>query len=133
MAVTRRTALWPTALCETITNPLKGKLMNQRISPDDPAMRICAFCGSPRPEELLPQCAHGLVAIVRGKERQAFARLHVAFQAMHAQRAAAVVLLGNAVDKGNATIDHAPAFDDAGTNVIPLHERSVHTKRRANP
>lgn len=54
---------------------------------NEPVMRICAFCGSPRPEELLPQCAHGLVAIVRGKERQAFARLHVAFQAMPSTRA----------------------------------------------
>lgn len=92
---------------------------------NDLAMRVCAFCGSPRPEELLPQCAHGLVAIVCGKERRAFARLFVAFQVMHAQRAAALVLLGNAVDKGTATRDRAPAFDYVGENVIPLHDRDI--------
>ena len=92
---------------------------------DDPAIRVCIFCGSPKPQELLPQCAHGIVATVRGDERRAMARLHVAFQAMHAQRAAVMVVLGNAVTNGTASIDHAPMFDDAGDNVIPLHDRMI--------
>lgn len=109
----------------------KGQPVNN--NDNDPAMRVCTFCGSPRPEELLPQCAHGLVAIVRGKERQALARVHVAFQALYAQRAAAMVLLGNAVTKGTATIDHAPAFDNVGDNVISMYDRDVKTTRKAAP
>jgi hypothetical protein len=92
---------------------------------DDPAIRVCIYCGSPRPEELLPQCAHGIVATVRGNERRAAARLFVDFQTMHASRAAFITKLGLAVEKGTATIDHAPAFDHAGDNVVPLHDRDV--------
>jgi len=97
----------------------------KRQTNDDPAMRGCIYCGSPKPQELLPQCAHGIVATVRGDERRAMARLFVAFQAMHAQRAAVIAMLDKAVAKGAATIDHAPTFDDAGDNVIPLHNRAI--------
>jgi hypothetical protein len=96
---------------------------------DDPAIRICIYCGSPRPEELLPQCAHGIVATVRGNERRASAQLFVEFQAMHAARAAFIAKLDRAVATGTATIDHAPAFDDAGQNVIPLHDRTIMVAR----
>lgn len=92
---------------------------------DDPAMRVCIYCGSPRPEELLTQCAHGIVATVRGNERRAAARLFVDFQAMHAARAAFITKLEAAVENGKATIDHTPAFDDAGDNVVPLHDRAI--------
>jgi len=91
----------------------------------DPAMRVCIFCGSPKPQELLPQCAHGIVAMVRGDERRVMARPFVAFQAMHAQREAVIAMLDKAIAKGAATIDHAPTFDDAGGNVIPLHDRAI--------
>lgn len=97
----------------------------KRRTEDDPAIRVCIFCGSPKPQELLPQCAHGIVAVVRGDERRVMARLFVAFQAMHAQRAAVMVVLDKAVANGRATIDHAPTFDDAGDNVIPLHDRAI--------
>lgn len=96
-----------------------------KSSDDDPAMRVCIFCGSPKPEELLPQCAHGIVATVKGNERRAAAQLFVAFQAMHAARAALVAKLDEAVANGTAKIDDAPAFDDAGENVVPLHDRVV--------
>lgn len=92
---------------------------------NDPAMRVCTFCGSPRPEELLPQCAHGIVAVVRGDERRVMARLFVAFQAMHAQRAAVIAMLDKAMTNGRATIDHAPTFDDAGANVISMYDRAI--------
>lgn len=98
---------------------------------DDPAIRVCIYCGSPRPEELLQQCAHGIVATVRGKERRAAAQLFVEFQAMHAARAALIARLDVAVANGTATIDHAPAFDDAGDNVVPLHDRIVMAARSA--
>lgn len=92
---------------------------------DDPAIRVCIYCGSPNPEELLPQCAHGIVATVRGAERRAAAQLHVEFRAMHAARAALITKLDDAVAKGRATIDHMPPFEDAGDNVIPLHLRTI--------
>jgi hypothetical protein len=92
---------------------------------DDPAMRVCMFCGSPRPEELLPQCAHGMVAIVRGKERRLAARLHVEFRAMHAARVALFAAVHLAGAKGEADIDDAPQFEDAGDNVVPLHDRAI--------
>jgi hypothetical protein len=96
---------------------------------DDPAIRVCIYCGSPRPEELLPQCAHGIVATVRGNERRAAARLFVDFQTMHASRAAFIERLDEAVANGMATIDHAPAFDDVGDNVVPMHDRVVMVAR----
>lgn len=101
------------------------------MSADDPAIRVCIYCASPRPEELLPQCAHGIVATVRGAERRAAAQLFVEFQAMHAARAAFIAKLDRAVANGTATIDHAPAFDDAGENVVPLHERAIMVARGA--
>jgi len=94
-------------------------------SHDNPTIRVCIYCGSPRPEELLPQCAHGIVAMVRGNERRAAAQLFVEFQAMHAARRNLIAKLDRAVANGTAKIDHAPAFDDAGENVVPLHERMV--------
>ena len=99
---------------------------------DDLAIRVCIYCGSPRPEELLPQCAHGIVATVRGNERRAAAQLLVEFQAMHAARRNLMVKLDRAVENGTAKIDHAPAFDDAGENVIPLHERTIMIARGAS-
>lgn len=95
----------------------------------DPAIRVCIYCGSPRPEELLQQCAHGIVATVRGAERRAAAQLFVEFQAMHAARAALMIKLDKAVESGRATIDHAPAFDDVGENVVPLHDRAIIVSR----
>jgi hypothetical protein len=99
---------------------------------DDHAIRVCIFCGSPKPEELLAQCAHGIVATVRGNERRVAARLFVAFQGLHAQRAAMISTLDQAVAKGTAKVDHAPAFDDAGDNVIPFHDRYIIVERRTS-
>jgi hypothetical protein len=99
--------------------------MKRGATTDAESVRVCIFCGSPRPEELLPQCAHGIVATVRGNERRVAARLFVAFQAVHAQRAAMVTTLDLAVAKGTATVDHAPEFESAGNNVIPMHDRGV--------
>lgn len=90
---------------------------------------VCMFCGSPRPEELLPQCAHGLVVAVQGPELEAAAMLHEAFQEMHARRVVLIRRLDNAIANGTAKIDHAPAFKSAGDNVIPLHKRRALTKR----
>ena len=96
---------------------------------NDPAIRVCIYCGSPNPEELLPQCAHGIVATVLGKERRAAARLWVAFRDMHAARANLVHALDEAVSKGRATVDASPGFNDAGENVVPLHNRVVYLER----
>ena len=95
------------------------------MSHEDPPIRVCIYCGSPNPEELLPQCAHGIVATVRGKERRAAAQLWVAFRDMHAARANLVDALDEAVSKGQATMDASPGFNDAGENVVPLHNREV--------
>lgn len=61
------------------------------------------------------------------------ARLHVAFQALHAQRTAVMLVLDRAVAKGTATIDHMPAFENAGDNVISLYDRDVKTLCKAAP
>jgi hypothetical protein len=108
------------------------KVMAMKRNDDDFAIRVCIYCGSPRPEELLQQCAHGIVATVRGAERRAAAQLFVEFQAMHAARAALMMKLDKAVESGRATIDHAPAFDNAGENVVPFHERAIIIARGAS-
>jgi hypothetical protein len=69
------------------------------------------------------------VATVRGKERRAAAQLWVAFRDMHAARANLVDALDEAVSKGRATMDASPGFNDAGENVVPLHNRVVYLER----
>lgn len=108
------------AVSEVIT-VARGKTNDDELEP----ARVCIFCGSSRPEELLQQCAHGLVATVQGNERKVAARLHVAFQALHAQRAAMMVSLDAAVARGAASIDKAPSIAFAGDNLIPMYERDV--------
>lgn len=90
-------------------------------------VRVCMFCGSPRPEELLPQCAHGIVVAVQGPELKAAAMLHEAFQDLHAVRVLLIRRLDNAIANGTAKI--VPAFKPAGENVIPLHRRRALTTR----
>lgn len=105
---------------------LSGKMtMKRKTSEQETAVRVCYFCGSTQPQELLPQCAHGIVVEVSGNELKVGARLHVAFQQLHAQRAAFISAVQLAVKKGTATIDRSPEFSDAGENVVSFYDRTV--------
>jgi len=88
-------------------------------------VNVCCYCGSIRPEDPEPYCAHGRTARVQGDARKAAARLWIANQALLAHRKAFESALADDVKAGRAKVDTLPLVRSPGDNVCFLQDRGV--------
>ena len=88
-------------------------------------VNVCCYCGSIRPEDPEPYCAHGRTAKVQGEARQAAAQLWIAFQAVDARRMAFAEALAEDVKAGRVKVEEFPLVRSPGENVVFLQDRGV--------
>ena len=88
------------------------------------SINICVFCGSQKPENLAPNCAHGKTARVQGDAARAAARLWLVLQSVESHRADLHNELERAEKAGLATSDSCPPVRPHG-NVVFLQDREI--------
>lgn len=85
---------------------------------------VCVFCGTLRPENPSPECAHGKTARVQGEAAKAAARLWLALQTIRSYRADLTDEIEREVKAGTGSTDTSPPVRHC-TNVRFMRRRKV--------